>query len=86
VRESKKVVAGDVALVMGGFHLSATSEYQVEGIIDDFRELGVQRVTPSHCTGDSAIQMFAAAYGESYLKGGAGRVITLEDVSPAAAP
>jgi 7,8-dihydropterin-6-yl-methyl-4-(beta-D-ribofuranosyl)aminobenzene 5'-phosphate synthase len=86
VRESKKVVEGEVALVMGGFHLSAASEHQVEGIIDDLRELGVQKITPSHCTGEMAIQMFAAAYGESYLKGGAGRVITLEDVSPAAAP
>jgi 7,8-dihydropterin-6-yl-methyl-4-(beta-D-ribofuranosyl)aminobenzene 5'-phosphate synthase len=80
VRESKKVVAGDVALVMGGFHLAATGEYQIEKIIKDLQELGVQRIAPCHCTGEMAIQMFAAAYGDSYIKGGAGRVITLQDL------
>jgi 7,8-dihydropterin-6-yl-methyl-4-(beta-D-ribofuranosyl)aminobenzene 5'-phosphate synthase len=86
VRASKEIVAGDVALVVGGFHLSANGKYQLEGIVQDLRELGVQRIAPCHCTGEMAIQIFAATYGESYIKGGAGRVITLGTAPLTATP
>lgn len=59
-------------LVMGGFHLGGASRRPVEGIIAEFRQIGVQKVAPCHCTGEEATQMFAEAFGEDFVPCGAG--------------
>lgn len=66
-----------VALVVGGFHLASASPAQIERVIADLLSLNVQQVCPTHCTGDAAIAMFAEAFGEGLIPGGAGKVITL---------
>ncbi len=66
-------------LVMGGFHLGGTSQRRVKAIIADFRQLGVQRVAPCHCTGDPAIRVFAEEYGDDFIKAGVGLVL---DIGP----
>ncbi|MFN2244634.1 MAG: MBL fold metallo-hydrolase [Anaerolineae bacterium] len=74
VRAAQEVVPGDVALVMGGFHLMDKADRAVEAVATSLRELGVQQVSPTHCTGEQAIAILAAAYGDDYIEGGAGRV------------
>jgi 7,8-dihydropterin-6-yl-methyl-4-(beta-D-ribofuranosyl)aminobenzene 5'-phosphate synthase len=64
-----------VALVMGGFHLLSASPRQIDEIVRELRELGVERVAPSHCTGDLARSRFKAAYTTNYVEGGAGLVL-----------
>lgn len=85
VRKAKTVVQvnkdeGDkpVALVVGGFHLIEASRAEIEGIIDNLQALGVQRVSPTHCTGDGAITMFQEYFGEGYIPAGVGKIITLQ--------
>lgn len=78
VRKAKEAADGEVALVMGGFHLGGASQGQIEGIIADFRQLGVQRVAPCHCTGDRARQMLADAFGDDCILAGAGCVVTID--------
>jgi 7,8-dihydropterin-6-yl-methyl-4-(beta-D-ribofuranosyl)aminobenzene 5'-phosphate synthase len=77
VRRAKESVGGEVALVLGGFHLGSTRRRQVKRIIADFRDLGVRQVAPCHCTGDRAIRTFAEEYGDDFVKVGVGRVITV---------
>jgi 7,8-dihydropterin-6-yl-methyl-4-(beta-D-ribofuranosyl)aminobenzene 5'-phosphate synthase len=77
VRQAKEAVAGEVRLVMGGFHLGDAARAQIEAIIIDLRKLGVQRVAPSHCTGDRARQMFAEAYGDDCTLSGVGQVFVV---------
>jgi 7,8-dihydropterin-6-yl-methyl-4-(beta-D-ribofuranosyl)aminobenzene 5'-phosphate synthase len=78
VRAAKETVASgvaaDVFLVMGGFHLGDAGRSQIQGIIADFGDLGVQRVAPCHCTGDGARQMFAEAFGDNCTLAGVGQV------------
>ena len=64
-----------VNLVMGGFHLMRASDSEIEGVIRDFRRLGVKRVAPSHCTGDRARARFEKAFGADYVPGGLGGVL-----------
>lgn len=78
VRCAREAAGGDVALVMGGFHLGGASRGQIESIIADFRDLGVRRVAPCHCTGDQARQMFADAFGANCILGGVGMVLDIE--------
>ena len=70
-----------VALVVGGFHLADKSPAQIERVIADLLSLNVQQVCPTHCTGDAAIAMFAEAFGEGFIPGGAGKIITLPPAS-----
>jgi 7,8-dihydropterin-6-yl-methyl-4-(beta-D-ribofuranosyl)aminobenzene 5'-phosphate synthase len=59
---------------MGGFHLLSASPVQVDEIVRSFRELGVGRIAPSHCSGDLARSRFKAAYKSNYVDG-AGMVL-----------
>jgi 7,8-dihydropterin-6-yl-methyl-4-(beta-D-ribofuranosyl)aminobenzene 5'-phosphate synthase len=65
----------DIALVMGGFHLLSAPPKQIDEIVRALRGLGVQRVAPSHCTGDLARSRIKAAYGANYVDGGAGLIL-----------
>ena len=77
--ETAVALTGDpVNLVLGGFHLGDKSEGEIATILSELRRLGVQKVAPSHCTGDRAIAMFAAEYGEDFLSTGAGSIIHVE--------
>jgi len=74
VARAHEIVPGEIALVMGGFHLGDTGRPAVRAIIADFRQMGVRQASPTHCTGDPAIEMFAEEYGDAYIRGGAGQV------------
>ncbi|NPV06857.1 MAG: MBL fold metallo-hydrolase [Anaerolineae bacterium] len=78
--EQAKRIGEDVAvhLVLGGFHLGSQSAGQIEGIVSAFRRLGVEKVAPSHCSGDTARALFAAEYGEDCILSGVGWSIALQ--------
>jgi 7,8-dihydropterin-6-yl-methyl-4-(beta-D-ribofuranosyl)aminobenzene 5'-phosphate synthase len=64
-----------IYLLMGGFHLRGESEAQLSSIIRRLKTLGVEKVAPSHCTGDTAIAMFRDAWKSDFIEGGLGAVI-----------
>ncbi|MCP5114029.1 MAG: MBL fold metallo-hydrolase [bacterium] len=76
IRAAKDHLGGEVALVMGGYHLLPYSTDQLAvlgGRLKD--ELGVKRIAPSHCTGPLAIQVLRQAYGENFIPAGLGAEI-----------
>jgi 7,8-dihydropterin-6-yl-methyl-4-(beta-D-ribofuranosyl)aminobenzene 5'-phosphate synthase len=77
VSRAREIVPSPIALVMGGFHLGDAGRASIREIIAEFREMGVRQVSPTHCTGDLAIEMFAQEYGDAFIQGGAGQVITV---------
>ncbi len=77
VARVKEIHEKEIYLVLGGFHLGGHSEAQIENIIQDFKDLGVRNVAPTHCTGDKAIEMFREAYGEHFIEAGVGKEIEL---------
>jgi 7,8-dihydropterin-6-yl-methyl-4-(beta-D-ribofuranosyl)aminobenzene 5'-phosphate synthase len=64
-----------IHLLMGGFHLLRTDWKEIQGIIARLKSLGVEKVAPSHCTGEEAIALFREAWGENFVEGGLGAVI-----------
>jgi 7,8-dihydropterin-6-yl-methyl-4-(beta-D-ribofuranosyl)aminobenzene 5'-phosphate synthase len=78
VARAKDLSGGPVRLVLGGFHMGDRSASQIRSILADFRRLGVEQVAPTHCTGERAMELFAASYGDSYVEAGTGRVIEVE--------
>ncbi len=74
---AKQLLDRQIYLVFGGFHLGEYSVAQIGQIIQDFRALGVQKVGPTHCTGETAIALFQQEYGEDFVQMGVGRTIAV---------
>ncbi|MBU1662585.1 MAG: MBL fold metallo-hydrolase [Chloroflexi bacterium] len=79
IAQAKDLFDDSVRLVMGGFHLRSKSEAEMRTILADFRRLGVEKVAPSHCTGDQSIAMFAEEYGDDFIQSGAGKIIHVDE-------
>jgi len=77
VQAAKSYMEQDVHFVTGGFHLMRSSEAQLDAVISGLQNEGVQRVAPSHCTGEESIALFRAAWGEEFVVSGCGAVIEL---------
>lgn len=76
VKQGKRILPHkNVYLVMGGFHLGSASDSKLTGVIKEFRHMGVQKVAPSHCSGDRCRELFKEEYREDYIESGVGRTI-----------
>lgn len=77
VEKAKGLLKKDIYMVIGGFHLIGTSITRIHGIIQELKDLGVEKVAPSHCTGERAIGIFKESWGKDFVEGGCGAVISL---------
>ena len=71
VKKAKEQLNKNVYLVLGGFHSPPLS------VVQKFRELGVEKVAPCHCTGDEAIRAFKEEYQENFIENGVGKIISI---------
>jgi len=63
----------DIAMVLGGFHLAGFEIKDIREIIRKFRDSGIQRAGPAHCSGDEARTLFREEYGDDFVEIGVGR-------------
>jgi 7,8-dihydropterin-6-yl-methyl-4-(beta-D-ribofuranosyl)aminobenzene 5'-phosphate synthase len=66
-----------IHMVIGGCHLIGASEERIALTIAALRELDVQRVGVSHCTGMQASAMIAQELGDRFFFNNAGNIIRL---------
>lgn len=57
-----------IALVTGGFHLVNATKAEVMEMSARLKELGVQKLAPSHCTGRLATEVFKEDWKENYIR------------------
>jgi 7,8-dihydropterin-6-yl-methyl-4-(beta-D-ribofuranosyl)aminobenzene 5'-phosphate synthase len=77
LKKAKELSSGEIYLAFGGFHLGGYSREQIESIIKEIKALGVEKIGPTHCTGDAAIAMFKEAWGQNYVPMGVGKQLRL---------
>lgn len=79
ITEKAKQILPDrnIYLVMGGFHLGSASDLELKSIIKGFRNLGVKKAAPSHCSGDRCRELFKEEYKEDYIENGVGNIIEI---------
>jgi len=77
VSRAKELFEEEVYMVLGGFHLGGRPTAELESIVADIRRLGVQKASPTHCTGDEAIALFRAEYKGDFIQAGAGKVYVI---------
>lgn len=74
-KRAKEQLNRDVYMVCGGMHLLQMSEGQTREVVRELKNLGIQKIGPTHCTGEKAIGLFKEAFGEGYVELGVGRVL-----------
>jgi len=78
IKKTKEIFPNEnIYLVLGGFHLSQASDSELRSIIRDFKELGVQKVAPCHCSGDRCRELFKQEYQDGFIENGAGQIIEI---------
>lgn len=76
IRHGQRLADTEVVyLVIGGTHLAPAEEDQVTATIAALKELEVQRLGPSHCTGLPVAARLAAQFGERFFFATAGTTI-----------
>jgi len=67
-----------MVLVAGGFHLGSHTEAEVTLISETFRREGVDKIAPSHCTGEAAIALFRNEWGDYFTEFNLGDELILQ--------
>lgn len=60
-----------IHLAIGGFH------HPPVAVVKGLRHLGVEKVAPSHCTGDHVIEAFKKEYKDDFIGYGVGKIIKI---------
>lgn len=68
----------NVHTVIGGTHLYSKKDVQIDQTIRALKQLSVQNIGVSHCTGLSASMRLADAFGDQFFFNNAGSVRTIE--------
>ena len=74
-QQAQAYLGKNIYLLMGGFHMGGRSVAEIRATIKRLQALGVKKVAPSHCTGDTAIRLFREAWQDDFIDGGLGAVI-----------
>jgi len=76
VLRAKEVTGIAPYLVIGGFHLGNKSTAELRRIVNELKG-SVNRLAPTHCTGNEAIRYIRKVFGEDCLDFGAGTQIEI---------
>ncbi len=77
VKVAREELGIEIYALIGGLHLMSKSRKQLEMIAASLKELGVNQICPTHCTGNTSIDFLADSFSEGYIPGGTGQVITI---------
>lgn len=80
VKRAKEMRPGNIAVALGGFHLKVSDEAEVNAVIKDLKDLGVEKMAASHCTGaigGPQQGMFEQAWADDFMPFGCGASVRL---------
>ena len=72
-----RVFNQNIHMVIGGLHLVNATDERINKTIDAFRQFGVEKLIPCHCTGEYAISRMQQELGNMIQPGYAGMQIDL---------
>jgi 7,8-dihydropterin-6-yl-methyl-4-(beta-D-ribofuranosyl)aminobenzene 5'-phosphate synthase len=76
VEKVKKAFPKDrILIALGGFHLLEKDTSEVELVAEKLKKLGVEKVGPTHCTGEEAIRIFRKKFGDNCVQIGVGTTL-----------
>jgi 7,8-dihydropterin-6-yl-methyl-4-(beta-D-ribofuranosyl)aminobenzene 5'-phosphate synthase len=78
ISQVKELFNKNIYLALGGFHLAGFDKADINEIIGKFRDLGVQKVGPCHCSGNDARMFFSKEYQNNFIEIGVGKEIKIQ--------
>lgn len=66
-----------IKFVFGGFHLMDKDTREIGLTVEKFKELGVEKVGPTHCSGSEAQTIFRKSYKDKYIQIAAGKTLNI---------
>ncbi len=76
VQAASSLVGDKIRFVMGGLHLYHSSDEEIVKTLEALRELGVEKMAPSHCSGFFALDTAQKLWKENFVSSGVGKSIT----------
>jgi 7,8-dihydropterin-6-yl-methyl-4-(beta-D-ribofuranosyl)aminobenzene 5'-phosphate synthase len=73
---TKNIFQKNIYLVLGGFHLVDRGKEEIDAVLKFFRDSQIEYVSPTHCSGNVAIELFQKEYKDKFIAAGAGALIT----------
>jgi 7,8-dihydropterin-6-yl-methyl-4-(beta-D-ribofuranosyl)aminobenzene 5'-phosphate synthase len=67
----------DIFMALGGFHLAGFEKREIREIIRKFRDSGIKKVSPAHCSGDETRRLFQEEYQDDFIMAGVGTRIEI---------
>jgi len=64
-----------IYFVLGGFHLMESDKRAIEIVSESFKKMGILKAGPTHCSGDTAENIFKACYEGNFVLVKAGQEI-----------
>lgn len=77
IENVKRSIAGNIYLVMGGFHLIGKHKKTISSTVNKFKKLGVKKVAPTHCSGRRAKRIFEEIYKKTFIPITTGQIIDI---------
>ena len=78
VKLAKEELGIEVHTLIGGLHLMRSSDAELSQITSTLKDMGIEQICPTHCTGDHSIAYFEKSFGEGYISGGTGKEIVIK--------
>jgi len=72
VEAAKNHAQKKIHTVLGGFHMLKKAQQEIEHTINELKDLGVVKVAPSHCSGDTTRELMQKAFDTNYIPSGVG--------------
>ncbi|MCK9616056.1 MAG: MBL fold metallo-hydrolase [Candidatus Omnitrophica bacterium] len=66
-----------INFLIGGFHFIDTDNRLIEYIVKEVKNMGIENIAPSHCSGYEATRLFKGLYGKNFIEIKAGMVLEL---------
>ena len=67
-----------IYLALGGFHLYRKTEDEIKKTMNKMLNMEIINAAPSHCSGNSARNLFNETYHNNYIETGTGKVIEIK--------
>jgi 7,8-dihydropterin-6-yl-methyl-4-(beta-D-ribofuranosyl)aminobenzene 5'-phosphate synthase len=77
ISKVKQMTGTKIYLALGGFHLTGFESREIHEIIRAFKDQGVTKVGPTHCTGNEARNLFLQSFGKDFIQVGVGKRISV---------
>ena len=78
VEVAKEELGIEVHTLIGGLHLMRSSDHELSQLTSTLKNMGIEQICPTHCTGDHSIDYFERSFGEGYISGGTGKEIVIK--------